>query len=134
MFLGNLAEKEKAAFLCLAGNIIKADGVSSKSEVIILNNIIQELHIKGEKSNLSIEESCDVFAGSDEFTRRGIYIELLSLAMADNTYDSTEKDFLKTVSLRLDLSADFISKAEEWLLEYLNVLQKGIVLVSDKEI
>ena len=131
MFLGNLAENEKAAFLCLAENIIKADGITSDSETAILNNFIQELHIKDEKSSLSVEESYNIFADSDELTRRGIYIELFSLAMADNTYDATEKDFLKIVSLRLNLSMDFIQRAEEWLIEYLNVLQKGIALVSN---
>jgi len=130
MFLGNLTEKEKAAFMCLAENIIKADGISSESETIALNNLIQELHMKDEESKLSFEESCRILTDSDELIRRGIYIELFSLAMADNIYDSTEKDFLKKIAQQFKLPADFPPKAEEWLLEYFSIFQKGIELVS----
>ena len=130
MFLGNLTEKERAAFICLVENEIKADGITTETEIFALSNLTKELHVKDKKGKLSLEESYRILTDLDESSRRGVYIELYSVAMAEKTFGSSEKDFLKTVAQQIKLPADFPPKAEGWLSEYFGVLQKGIDLVS----
>jgi len=133
MFLGGLSETEKQAFLCLANQIMKADGVVADSEMAVINALRGEMNTQNLLSNLTEDESLNILASSKRHVKRGIYIELLSIAIADGTVDASEEAYIKKIQSKLDLSDVFAKNAGKWIDTYFRLLEKGINLARGKK-
>jgi tellurite resistance protein len=131
MFISVLSESEKQAFLCLAHKVIASDGVIANSETAVFNGLASELRLTNLESSLSERESYDVFSSSSEAIKRAVYIELLSLAIADGVFDASEKEYMKAILSKLGLPDSFAEKAGKWLSEYFSILKVGINLVEE---
>ncbi|MDR3259731.1 MAG: hypothetical protein LBT51_09020 [Fusobacteriaceae bacterium] len=71
MFLNNLLDDEKKAFLFLANKIILADGVIEDSEIAVLNALTEEMGIPNVKNELSEEECYKILSVSSNKRKKG---------------------------------------------------------------
>jgi tellurite resistance protein len=133
MFLGKLSETEKQAFLCLANYVMKADGIIEEREMEVVNVLRGEMNTPNLLSNLTEAESFKILASSKKRVKKAIYIELLSIAMADGLVDANEEEHMKNILSQLSLSEIFSTNAQKWLIYYFKILQKGISLVNRRK-
>ena len=133
MFLSKLSETEKQAFLCLADGVMKADGVVADREMKIINDLRKEMNVQNLVSNLTENDSFKTLTSSKQSVRRGIYIELLSISMADGVIDANESIFMKKIQSQLELSDIFAKNSEKWVSAYFRLQEKGIELVRGKK-
>ncbi|MDR1468631.1 MAG: hypothetical protein LBT00_04995 [Spirochaetaceae bacterium] len=131
MFLGNLAENEKRAFLCLADKVLKADNIVAKTELSMLRAFAQEMGLSETNSNLSEDEAYTILAVSENKTKRAVYAELLSLAFVDSTFEKKEIECLKNIQGKFGLPDDFAKKANAWLSSYMEKTKEGFDLIED---
>jgi tellurite resistance protein len=130
MFLKDLTEAEKKAFVCLAVLIVNADGVVSTGEVAFMENLAQELNIELDHAKISEKEAFDILAAANAKVKRAFYVELLSLTIADGSQDPKEKACMKEIQGKAGLADSYVKEAEDWLSEYLGVAQKGYKLIE----
>lgn len=129
MFYEKLSSEELGAFMCLANEVVRADGLVTPEEMAHLQKLLGS--IPKSVQPITAEESFAVFAKSKTADQKGVYIELLSLAMSDGVYDKKERQCMKKIQDNLGLSDEFANKSSEWLSTYLDVLHQGVNLVSD---
>jgi uncharacterized membrane protein YebE (DUF533 family) len=129
MFLKDLTDAEKKAFVCLANKIVVADGVVSAGEKAFMDNLDVELGLPAGTAALPEAESFKVAAAAAPNKKRAFYVELFSLVAADGV-DAKEKVCMKEIQTKLGLADAFVTEAEDWLAGYLESMRKGFALVG----
>jgi uncharacterized membrane protein YebE (DUF533 family) len=127
MFLGNLSTNEKKAFLFLADKVLRSDDIVADEELALLRAFVQEMGLSETKSNLSEDEAYTILTWSENKVKRAVYMELLSLAFADNTFEK-EIEYLKNIQEKLGLPDTFSKKAKDWLNSYMEKVKEGFML------
>jgi hypothetical protein len=130
MFLGNLAENEKRAFLVLAEKVLKADNIVAETELIMLRAFAQEMGLSETNSNLSEDETYTILDVSENKTKRAVYAELLSLAFVDSIFEEKEIECLKNIQEKLGVPEIFTKKVRDWLISYMEKTKEGFILIE----
>jgi hypothetical protein len=130
MFLKNLEENEKKAFLFFANKVLRADNIIAEEELAMLGAFAQEMGLIETENNLSEDEAYTILDRTENKTKRAVYTELLSLAFIDNTFEEKEIDCLKNIQEKLGLPDDFIKRANEWLSSYMEKTKEGFNLIE----
>lgn len=130
MFLKFLDREEKELFLELANYLMRVDNEIAIEETEMINAFRNEMElpddlykIKDESKDILFQKFCNI----NKANARKILIELLGLALADNTYDIKEKEML------IDL-AGLISVNEPQINELIELIKelKRIYLLMGK--
>lgn len=109
MLLSRLNRKEKLKFLDLAIQIVSVDGKATSHEERILNMMLAEVGdniIKEYTFSLAadINETIDFFVKSPQAIRNIVYLNLLSITMSDDLYNTSEHFFLDNIRRQFKVS------------------------------
>ena len=133
MYLSILKENEKKLFLDLAYALSSADGNIANEEKSMIKHYCEEMGI--EKYIPSTSEKKEMFkelANITDVQSKKIFVfELIGLAMTDNCYDETEKQFIIETASKFELSNSFIKNCENIISEYLSFQTKINSLVLE---
>jgi uncharacterized tellurite resistance protein B-like protein len=129
MFYEKLSAEEQGALLYFANEVIRADGLVTPEEMAHLQKLLGGVASGNIIS--TAQDAAHIFAGAKNSAKKGVYIELLSLALSDGIYDETEQQCMKKIQAVLELSDDFAKNSAEWLLSYIDVIRQGQKLVAE---
>ncbi len=130
MFLNNLSETEKKAFLTLAKEFILVDGVLSPEEEELVRIMKAEMGIsegfpEGEKSH---QELFSLF--NSRKSRISALIEMEGLGYANMEYHVQEKEFIKEMAETFGITADELDTIDEWVVRQVALLYEAHELWS----
>ena len=110
MLLSLLNKKEMRKFLDLAIYMVDIDGDPTDTEKRILNKMLAELdEVKDEYSfrlTDTAENTVKFFVGSNQVVRNIVYLNLISISMQDDLYNTSELLFLEKIQKAFEISAD----------------------------
>ncbi len=110
MLLSLLNKKEMLKFLDLAIYMVDIDGDPTDTEKRILNKMLAELdEVKDEYSfrlTDTAENTVKFFIGSNQVVRNIVYLNLISISMQDDLYNTSELLFLEKIQKAFEISAE----------------------------
>lgn len=131
MFLANLPEEQKKAFLSLAQAMISADGVLNEDETEMMEQYRKEMALPaGETEAQPVESVMAAFKGASAGVKKQIVFELLALAYVDNDYAEQEKRMLEKVVREFDLDGKFLDKCKPCVVELVDLYERIEQLVG----
>ena len=109
MLLSLLNKKEMLKFLDLAIYMVDIDGDPTDAEKRILNKMLAELEdVKDEYSfrlTDTAENTVKFFVGSNQVVRNIVYLNLVSISMQDDLYNTSELLFLEKIQKAFEITA-----------------------------
>lgn len=130
MFLKVLTMNEKKAFICIANELMLSNGYIDEQQSQVHRQLLDEMEIQENNNLPSEEKSFELLRSSKNITKRSIYIELVSLSLADNVLDISEKEYLRKIEKNLGLPDTFTRKAILWYKQYMSTIKEGLELVE----
>jgi uncharacterized tellurite resistance protein B-like protein len=121
MFLHELSETQKEAFICLAHDIVVSDGELNPGEKIMMAELRREIGLNDAfvPHYIPIEGIEEIF--DTRKSRIAIVIALIRLGYADGAFEIEEQFLLKLICKSFDVSnADFIGM-ENWVRRLINL-------------
>ncbi len=125
MFLNNLSENEKKAFLTLAKEFILVDGVLSPEEEDLVNIMKAEMSIEqgfpdGEKSRQDLFKMFE-----SKKSRVSALIEMEGLGYANMEYHVQEKAFIHEMAESFGVTPDELDTIDEWVVRQVALLYEA---------
>lgn len=110
MFLSYLNKKEMLKFLDLAVYMVDIDGEPTEVEKRILTKMLAELDkVKDEFSFRmadTVEDTIDFFVKSNQVVKNVVYLNLVTISMEDDLYNTSELLFLEEIQKKFDISSE----------------------------
>ncbi len=110
MFLSYLSRKEKLKFLDLAIYMADIDGEPTNIEKRILTKMFAEVEDVREEYTFqkseSIEETIEFFVNSNPVVKNIVYLNLVTISMEDDLYNTSELLFLEGIQNKFGISAE----------------------------
>lgn len=132
MFLDLIKGEDKKIFLEIAKRIARADGLIHDSEQTFLEHYAERLNLDSldtsDYSNMSLFELVNNI--KDEQTERAVFVEIMSLAFADEVYHDEQKTMIHEVKETFNFSSDYYYQVKNWIIELNNLYKKGMELLS----
>ena len=126
MFLNQLNESEKEAFLSLGVHASNADGDFAEEEKAMLQEYCKEMDIDSFDVNnvKSMDEIISLFASSEVTIKRIVLLEILGLLLSDNLFDELEESFINDFTKKIGLEISDVEKEKKLLKKYLEVYKE----------
>ena len=111
MFLSLLTKKEKLKFLDLAVYMIDIDGQPTEVEKKLISRIYGEIgreiveEYTFSKSD-SIDDTIDYFKDANQAVKNIVFLNLVSISMEDDLYNTLEHLFLERIEKELGITAE----------------------------
>ena len=111
MFLSLLTKKEKLKFLDLAVYMIDIDGKPTEVEKKLISRIYGEIgreiveEYTFSKSD-SIDDTIDYFKDANQDVKNIVFLNLVSISMEDDLYNTLEHLFLERIEKELGITAE----------------------------
>lgn len=111
MFLSLLTKKEKLKFLDLAVYMIDIDGKPTEVEKKLISRIYGEIgreiveEYTFSKSD-SIDDTIDYFKDANHAVKNIVFLNLVSISMEDDLYNTLEHLFLERIEKELGITAE----------------------------
>lgn len=111
MFLSLLTKKEKLKFLDLAVYMIDIDGKPTEVEKKLISRIYGEIgreiveEYTFSKSD-SIDDTIDYFKDANQAVKNIVFLNLVSISMEDDLYNTLEHFFLERIEKELGITAE----------------------------
>ena len=111
MFLSLLTKKEKLKFLDLAVSMIDIDGKPTEVEKKLISRIYGEIgreiveEYTFSKSD-SIDDTIDYFKDANQAVKNIVFLNLVSISMEDDLYNTLEHLFLERIEKELGITAE----------------------------
>ena len=136
MYLMNLSEKVKKAFLELAYLVAVSDNDFGDEEKTVMEAYKKELQIEYDLQNIdgSIDPDAAVrvlCAEASEDEKKIIVFEIVGLAMTDNLYDDEERKMIRQMNAAFRLDEDYPSKCEALINKYVELQSQIDALVTE---
>ena len=111
MFLSLLTKKEKLKFLDLAVYMIDIDGKPTEVEKKLISRIYGEIgrEIVEEytfSKSASIDDTIDYFKDANQAVKNIVFLNLVSISMEDDLYNTLEHLFLERIEKELGITAE----------------------------
>lgn len=133
MFLINLSEKEKQAFLGLAYAFLEVDGNIGSSEEIMLNIMKDEMGLDRETKPIKREILDNISVFTNRKSKAYVLLELIGLGYADANYCAAESEFISSIAEKLGFDKIEIISMENWVLRQLNLVKETEELFQERE-
>lgn len=107
MFLAELSKKNQKNYLELAFALVNADGKVTDEELNTLNLYKAEIP---DMQDINAYRTDDISVAIEELgtldirSRKKVYFELISLAYTDNEFSDEEREFIKNIKVKFELS------------------------------
>ena len=127
MFLNLLSEDKKILFRELDLYVAKTDGVLHEKEKNIINFHCNEMQIMNNnfENILSLKETVERISISfSDKEKRMVFLELLSVVMADEKYSKDEDNLIKEIAVTFNIDKESIDSAFNILLDLKNTYGK----------
>ena len=111
MFLSLLTKKEKLKFIDLAVYMIDIDGKPTEVEKKLISRIYGEIgreiveEYTFSKSD-SIDDTIDYFKDANQAVKNIVFLNLVSISMEDDLYNTLEHLFLERIEKELGITAE----------------------------
>ncbi len=110
MFLSYLSRKEKLKFLDLAIYMADIDGEPTNIEKRVLTKMFAEVEEVREEYTFtkseSIDETIEFFVNSNPVVKNIVYLNLVTISMEDDLYNTSELLFLEGLQNKFGISAE----------------------------
>ncbi len=110
MLLSLLNKKEKLKFLDLAMYMVAIDGEPDEFEKRLLNKMMAELDQVKDEYTFTLTDTAEntikFFADSNQVVKNIVYLNLVSISMEDDLYNTSELLFLETIQKELNITAE----------------------------
>jgi tellurite resistance protein len=115
MFLHELNDGQKEAFICLAHNVVVSDGELSSGEQLMMEQLRREidLSVKFEPHYIPLEGIDKTF--DTRGARTATVIALVRLGYADGAFEIEEQFLLQEVCRIFDISKQGFTLIENWV-------------------
>ena len=115
MFLHELSNQQKEAFICLAHDVVVSDGDLSPGEQLMMDELKREIDLPAE-----FEPHYVPVAGIEEIfntksSRVAIVIALIRLGYADGAFEVEEQFLLKEICKAFEVSESDFTRLENWV-------------------
>ena len=115
MFLHELNDEQKKAFICLAHDVVVSDGRLSPSEKVMMDELSREIGLSSD-----FEPHYIPIAGMDSIfdsrrTRVSVIIAFIRLGYADGAFEIEEQFLLKELCELFSISTQDFSVIENWV-------------------
>ena len=131
MFLQELKENEKKAFLELVHLVAKANGIITTEEQKMLDSYNKEMGVTICLEELEEKELLDI-VGQFESNRskRIVFLEALAVALADGDYMEDEKEFIKGLREAFAITLDEYEDFKGWIIKTNALYEQASELVN----
>lgn len=110
MFLSLLNKKEMLKFLDLAIYMVDIDGEPTDVEKRVLTKMIAELDAVKEEYSFrmtdTVENTITFFMNSNQVVKNVVYLNLVTISMEDDLYNTSELLFLEEIQKKFEISAE----------------------------
>ena len=132
MFLNQLLDEEKKAFISLSIYAANADGDFAEEEKVMFQEYCKEMELENisAKDIISKDEIIDIFKESEEHNKKIALFELLGLVYSDGKYMNEEKNFVEDFVRKIGLSEDIVKEQTELVVKYLNIVKEIVQVVK----
>lgn len=126
MFLNQLSNKEKKAFINLSMMISKSNGVFDEAEQEMIQAYCKEMEIAFSDSEEAddIEDIVTVFKTAADHVKRIVILESLGLAYSDGQLDSKEDMLMRSFAEKIGIDEDTYKEIAVLLNKYIMVLKE----------
>ncbi len=126
MFLNQLSEKEKEAFISLSVHVSNSNGIFADEEKVMIQEYSKEMEIPEFDTNeaKSIDEIINVFKSSELHIKKVIMLEVLGLVYSDGFYDAEEEKFIKKFSDDIGLADEIVESLTVAIKKYSDALKE----------
>lgn len=126
MFLNQLSDHEKEAFISLSVHVAKANGIFEEEEKSLIEEYCREMAIEEPdlENTMTMEEVEAVFSKSENHIKKIVLLEVFGLVYSDGQYDSEEKGFISDFVQEIGLGAEEAEKLQKLIIKYLEVLKE----------
>ena len=130
--LDQLTVNEQTALLELLIHLAKADGVEDiENEILEQYAELVEVDIDALNGDIPLEEILPQF--ESPASKLIAVQELLRLAHLDGYFSDGEKNTIREVASRLGIPDDLLEKADTWVVDGLNWINRGEDLLDEAE-
>jgi len=115
MFLHELDDKQKEAFICLAHDVVVSDGELSAGERWMMDDLKREIGLSSEfePHYMPIDGIGEIF--DTKRARVATIIALIRLGYADGAFEIEEQLLLKEICSTFDITESDFSIIENWV-------------------
>ena len=110
MFLSLLNKKEMLKFLDLAIYMVDIDGEPTDVEKRLLTKMMAELDVIKDEYSFrltdSIEKTVEFFTSANPVVKNVVYLNLVTISMEEDLYNTAEFLFLEKIQKAFDISAE----------------------------
>lgn len=126
MFLNQLSDKEKHAFLNLSYFAAKSNGIIEDAENEMIQEYCREMDLAPfvAETETSMDEIFHVFEESTESNKKIIVLELMGLMYADGDFDEAEREFVNRLVQSFGFETAIVESLEKVLIKYLDVVKE----------
>lgn len=119
MFLHELTNEQKEAFICLAHDVVVSDGELNPGEQTLMNQLRRDINLPAEfePHYIALDGIEEIF--SDRKSRVATVIALIRLGYADGKFEIEEQFLLKEICHRFEVAEAEFSKIENWVRRYI---------------
>lgn len=128
MFIDFLDKEEKEVFYSLALDLVKIDDDFSDEEKEKIRTL--SFRVLGEQGH-DVEHLYTDITTLENFSKKKIVLtELVLLSYIDGNYCEKEKEYIHNLAERLQVEQSVVEELEEWALDYVNQVNKGVSLIN----
>lgn len=131
MFLRNLEDDERLAFLELASRAAVADGVIQQEEAEMMAVFRAECGMDEQEyplSGMSVADACAKLA--TPLARRVALLELLAMVLADGVEHPAEHALIKQVMAEMGLASPVLTASADWVRKLHGLYREGAALLD----
>lgn len=135
MFLSLLNKKEMLKFLDLAIYMVDIDGEPTEVEKRVITKMIAELdQVKDEYSfrlTDTVENTIEFFTGSNSVVRNVVYLNLVTISMEDDLYNTSELLFLEKIQKKFEISNEKRRELISIVYAYRDLREKSMRIIKN---
>lgn len=135
MFLSYLNKKEMLKFLDLAVYMVDIDGEPTDVEKKVLTKMIAELdQVKDEytfRKTDTVENTINFFINCNQVVKNIVYLNLVTISMEDDLYNTSELLFLQKVQEKFEISNEKRRELISLVYAQRDLREKGIRIIKN---
>ena len=135
MFLSLLNKKEMLKFLDLAIYMVDIDGEPTEVEKRVITKMIAEFdQVKDEYSfrlTDTVENTIEFFTSSNSVVKNVVYLNLVTISMEDDLYNTSELLFLEKIQQKFDISNEKRRELISIVYAYRDLREKSIRIIKN---
>lgn len=130
MFLGQLDERQKTAFLVLADKVIQSDGTVADPEETMLSFMKSEMGLPraSRPDGRSVEDAAAAF--DTRAAKVAALLELIGLSMADGDFHDDEATVLKAITDAVGITHTEFEVMRNWVVRQLALVREASALMT----